>query len=421
MIYELKMLKIPLTKLLPLKTLCQISFPMIIVLLIFTNSESIGQTASTKKWVGTWTTSPQLVEPQNNPPSPGLSNNTLRQIVHVSIGGDSLRLRLSNEFTKNSITLNEVHIAVSKGGGVIDTTTDTQIYFNGNQEVVIQGSASLISDPFQFDLEPLSNVAITIYFGNTNSDITGHPGSRTTSYILTGNHVSEESFSGSVQTDHWYIINTMDVLAPDSAYALAILGNSITDGRGSGTNKQNRWPDELSRRFQDNINTKHIAVLNAGIGGNAVLKGGLGPTALNRFDRDIINQSGIKWVIIFEGINDIGAASSSSTGDDLINAYKQMIQKAHDNGILAYGATLLPMKGNGYYSTLHESIRQTVNNWIRTSGEFDEVIDLDMALRNPSDTLSLRPEADTGDHLHPNETGHRMIAEAVDLSFFLMK
>jgi lysophospholipase L1-like esterase len=328
-------------------------------------------------------------------------------------------MRFTNEFSTSAVTMQSVHIAVSKEASAIDTTTDAAILFNGNPEVTIPPGAAVMSDPFQFALPPLSNVTITIYFGNTSSDVTGHPGSRTTSYILTGNQVTKMDFSGAVTTDHWYIINTIEVLAPDSVYAVAILGNSITDGRGSGTNKQNRWPDELSRRFQANPGTQHVAVLNEGIGGNAVLSGGLGPTALSRFERDVINQNGIKWLIILEGINDIGSAGSASVGDDLINAYKQMIHTAHLNGIFVYGATILPMKGHSYYSTLHESIRQTVNSWIRNSGYFDAVIDLDFALRNPADTLSLLPEADTGDHLHPNETGHRMMAEAVDLSLFV--
>jgi len=370
------------------------------------------------KWVGTWSTAPQLVETNNNPPSPGLSNNTIRQIVHVSIGGNTLRMRFTNEFSSNPVTMNSVHIAVSTGSDTIDPATDKSLLFNGDTSVTIQPGSIVTSDPFQFEMEPLANVAITIYFGSTSSDVTGHPGSRTTSYILTGNTVSNENFSGAVTTDHWYIINTIDVMAPDSAYAVAILGNSITDGRGSGTNKQNRWPDELSRRFRENPETESVAVLNEGIGGNCVLGACLGPSALSRFDRDVLEQSGVKWLIILEGINDIGYGAPG-TGNNLIDAYTQMIQSAHANGIFVYGATLLPMKGSSYYTTQHEAERQIVNEWIRTTNLLDGVIDLDKALRNPADTLSLLPEADDGDHLHPSETGHRLMAEAVDLNLFV--
>ena len=385
----------------------------------FCFTKTTGDTVSGTKWVGTWSTAPQLVEPGNNPPSPGLSNNTLRQIVHVSLGGDSLQMRFSNEFSTSPVTMNSVHIAVSAGSGTIDTTTDREIFFNGNPDVTMYPGAAVISDPFQFDLQPLSDIVITIYFGNTLPDVTGHPGSRTTSYILTGNEVSRENFSGAVTTDHWYIINTINVMAPDSAYAVAILGNSITDGRGSGTNKQNRWPDELANRLQENPETQQVAVLNEGIGGNAVLSGGLGPTALSRFQRDVLDQSGVRWLIILEGINDIGGSFGTGVGNNLINAFTQMINTAHANGIFVYGATLLPMKGSSYYTTQHEAEREIVNEWIRTSSLLDGVIDLDMALRDPADTLSFLPIYDSGDHLHPSEAGHHMMAEAVDLNLFV--
>ena len=389
----------------------------IFILISYSFAEPKGISDTTQKWVGTWSTAPQLVETGNNPPSPGLSNNTLRQIVHVSIGGDSLRMRFTNEFSTSPVTMHSVHIAVSLGSDTIDTSTDTTLYFGGNQEVTMQPGSAVVSDPFYFPLKPLSNAAITIYFGSTSPDISGHPGSRTTSYILTGDAVSNENFSGAATTDHWYNINTIDVKAPDSDYAVAILGNSITDGRGSGTNKQNRWPDELARRLQADSGTQHVAVLNEGIGGNCVLGACLGPSALSRFNRDVIEQSGVKWLIILEGINDIGYGGPG-TGNNLINAFKQMIQTAHANGIFVYGATLLPMKGSSYYTAQHETEREIANDWIRTSSLLDGVIDMDKALRNPADTLSLLPAYDSGDHLHPSEAGHHMMAEAVDLNLF---
>lgn len=389
------------------------------ILLLSTSSVISSCSAEPTKWVGTWSTAPQLVEQHNNPPSPGLSHNTLRQIVHVSLGGDTLRTRFSNEFSNSPVTLKEVHLAVSKGRGVIDETTDQVLYFDGETEITMEPGSAVTSDAFQFPLQPLTDVAITIHFGDTSPDVTGHPGSRTTSYLLTGNEVTRVDFSGAVQTDHWYIINTIDVKAPDSSAAVVILGNSIADGRGSGTNKQNRWPDELARRLYTNQSTEHVAVLNQGIGGNCVLGSCLGPSALSRFNRDVLGQSGVRWLIILEGINDIGYSWGTGVGNRLIDAYSQMIHSAHADGIFVYGATLLPMKGSSYFSADHERERQTVNDWIRNSGFFDDVIDFDMALRNPEDTLSLRPEADTGDHLHPNETGHRMMAEAIDLQLFV--
>jgi lysophospholipase L1-like esterase len=373
-------------------------------------------------WVGTWSTAPQLVEPHNMPPEPGLNHNTLRQIVRVSLGGDSLRVRFSNEFSKGPVTLNAVRIALSAGGSAIDMTTDKELKFNGKPKVTIEPGTAVTSDPFHFEVKPRSDLAITIYFGETSPDVTGHPGSRTTSYLLSGNEVSAVDFPDAVRTDHWYIINGIDVMASESAAAVIVLGNSIADGRGSGTNKQNRWPDELARRLQENDDTRFVAVLNQGIGGNCVLRECLGPSALSRFERDVIRATGVRWLIVLEGINDIGQTQgvdeAEQVANDLIAAYEQMIDSANAVGIRVFGATLLPFGGSFYDSPEHEAARTKVNEWIRNSGRFDAIIDLDAALRDPADPSRLLSSVDTGDHLHPNETGHRMIAEAVDLDLF---
>lgn len=376
----------------------------------------------TDQWVGTWSTAPQLVEPRNMPPKPGLSDNTLRQVVYVSLGGENIRVRFSNEFSTSPIIMKEVHIAVSTGNSAIDPATDVALKFAGNEEITIEPGTAIISDPFRFSMKPCANLAITIYFGDTSPDVTGHPGSRTTSYILSGNEVSAVEFPDAVTTDHWYIIQGIDVIAPEPAAAVVVIGNSITDGRGSGTNKQNRWPDEMAKRLLKNPDTKHVAVLNQGIGGNCMLRQCLGPSALSRFERDVIKQSRVRWLIIFEGINDIGQSRGTEgavkVADDLVAAYEEMIDSAHVEGIRVYGATLLPFGGSFYDSPDHESARTKVNEWIRTSGRFDAVLDLDDVLQDPENPLHLLPEADTGDHLHPNETGHRMMAEAVDLTLF---
>src|SRR5574341_1701876 len=308
------------------------------------NAEPADPSNSAKEWVGTWRTAPQLVEPRNMPPEPGLSHNTLRQVVCVSLGGDSLRVRFSNEFSTSPVTLNAVHIAVSAGSSAIVPDTDQALRFHGEPEVTIAPGAAIISDPFKFALTPRTNIAITIHFGDTSPDVTGHPGSRTTSYLLPGNEVSAVDFPDAVETDHWYIINGIDVVAEESAAAVVVLGNSITDGRGSGTNKQNRWPDELARRLQENPDTRLVAVLNQGIGGNCALRDCLGPAALSRFERDVIRATKVRWFIILEGINDIGqtqdAESAAKVANDLIAAYEQMIDSAHAKGIRVYGATL---------------------------------------------------------------------------------
>ncbi len=389
--------------------------------LSFCFAEPAGSSSSAKKWVGTWSTAPQLVEPGNNPPAPGLSNNTLRQIVRVSLGGDSLRMRLSNEFSASPVTLHAVHVALSKGGGTIDTSTDKVLYFDGKTEVAIAPRSAITSDPFEFVVQPRSEVAITIYFGNTSPDVTGHPGSRTTSYLLTGDQVSKVDVSGAVTTDHWYNINAIDVLAPSTAACVAILGNSITDGRGSTTNMQNRWTDVFSESLLKDSSTRQVGVLNLGIGGNCVLSGGLGPTGVSRYDRDILNQHGVRWVIVFEGVNDIGgvnsAASATMTANNLIAAYRQMIAKAHTKNIRIYGGTILPFNGNSYYNQYSELCRNAVNQWIRTKGNYDGFIDFDKVMRNPQDTTRL-VSTYQNDGLHPDAAGYKTMGESIDLNLF---
>ena len=226
-----------------------------------------------------------------------------------------------------------------------------------------------------------------------------------------------------VETEHWYAVTGIDVVAPAAA-AVAVLGNSITDGRGSTTNGNDRWPDMLSRRLRATPATRQVAVLNLGTGGNCVLRACLGPAGVGRYQRDILDQAGVRWVIVLEGVNDIGgargAAASDSVARALIAAYQQMVEEAHARGLRIYGATILPFAGNGYSSPEHEAARTTVNQWIRTSGGFDAVIDFDAVLRDPVDPTRLRPEADTGDHLHPNALGYRLMGEAVPLTLFRM-
>jgi lysophospholipase L1-like esterase len=384
-------------------------------------SDTAFRKSNDKNWVGTWSTAPQLVEPGNKPPEPGLANNSLRQVVRVSIGGRKLQFHFSNMFSAGALELKYVQIALSTGGSNIDPSTAKMLTFNGKTDVSLEPGMTITSDPVSFKLKPRMDIAITIFYGKVPEGITGHPGSRTTSYLLAGNQITSTGFTGAVPTDHWYTITGIDVKSEKSA-SIAIIGNSITDGRGSGTNRQDRWPDILSERLLKNTVTQNDAVLNLGIGGNCVLKNCLGTAALVRFEHDILEQNGVRWLIILEGVNDIGQTRDSTAAykiaNDLIEAYKQMTNEAHKKNIKVYGATILPFGKSFYYTPFREEARRRVNSWIQNSGYFDAVIDFDEALRNPADTISLLPELQSGDFLHPNENGYKMMGEAIDLKLF---
>lgn len=386
------------------------------------SGNNAGDSDTGQKWVSTWSTAPQLVEPRNMPPDPGLSNNSLRQLLRVSIGGEYLRMRFSNEYSSNPTTLKAVQLAVARGGDSIDRTTVVELLFGGKPGVTMAPGKAVTSDPVSFPLSPRTDLSVTILYGETSPDVTGHPGSRTTSFLLEGNHLSDADFVDASRTDHWYTISGIEVKAPESAAAVAILGNSITDGRGSGTNRQNRWPDVLSERLLAHPGTEHVAVLNQGIGGNCILRDCLGPSALERFERDIIEQAGVKWLIILEGINDLGQTPGKEealrVARELIAAYDRMIDSAHQHQIKVYGATILPFKRSFYYKDFRETARDTVNAWIRTSGRFDAVIDFDEVMQSAGDPLTMRPDVHMGDFLHPNEEGYAMMGGSVDLHLF---
>jgi lysophospholipase L1-like esterase len=372
-------------------------------------------------WVGTWGTAPQLVENNNNPPSPGLGNNSLRQIVQVSIGGERVRLKLTNEFSAGATQIKAVELAVAKTAGSsseIDESTTVSLTFDGKAGVTMPAKGKAVSDPVDFKIGPRENVAITIHYGSASStSVSGHPGSRTTSYLKSGNTTN---FSGATKTDHWYNILALEVEAPEEAGAVAILGNSITDGRGSTTNQQNRWADVLSRRLLDNEPTSQVGVLNMGIGGNCVLGGGLGPTASSRYQRDLLGQEGVKWIILFEAVNDLGGAGNGvQTAKRIIDVYKQIIREAHEKGIYVFGGTITPFKGNSYYSADHEKGRSTINQWIRTTKMLDGVIDFDEAVRNPLDPEAMQSKfLFENDWLHLNAQGYETMGGCVDLSLF---
>lgn len=385
-----------------------------------------------QKWVGSWAASQQLVEPHNAISAEDRNDATLRQIIHLSIGGAELRLHLSNRYGSAPLHFASVHIArpVSADSSRIVQGSDRPLTFSGRQNVTIPAGAEYLSDPVMYSAAPLSDLAITVHLELLPTEQTGHPGSRATSYLAHGDHVVDAELTGATQIEHWYFIGGIDVQASDAATAVVTLGDSITDGHGATTNGNDRWPDVLARRLQAIPQDRMIAVLNHGIGGNRLLLDGLGPNALARFDEDVIAQAGASYLIVLEGINDIGMLGR--TGDatvahhqelinDIIAAYEQLVARAHTHGLKVAGSTILPFVGSSFYHPGPESEadRQAVNKWIRTSGHFDAIIDFDQVLRDPKNPDRLLPKFDSGDNLHPSPAGYAAMAEAVPLDFFV--
>jgi len=401
------------------------------LLLLASKANDIHVSDDQTLWIGSWAASQQLVQQGNALDPTDLRDLTLRQIVHLSLGGNEIRLRLSNRFGVVPLHLTAVHVArpLSSSSEKIVPASDKAVTFSGSSDVLIPAHADYLSDPVSFPAKALSDVAITLQLDVAPVEQTGHPGSRATSYITHGDLVSAPEFRGVKTVEHWYFIAGIDVTAPPEARAVAVLGDSITDGHGATTNGNDRWTDVLAQRLQTDPSTRNLAVLNQGIGGNRLLTDGLGPNALSRFDHDVIAQPGVHHLIVLEGINDIGMLAR--TGEvpraehellvrRVIAAYAQIIARSHTHDIKVIGATIMPFVGSSYYhpTSASEADRQAVNEWIRTPGHFDAVIDFDKIARDPQHPDRLLPLFDSGDHLHPAPAGYAAMARGVPLSLF---
>jgi len=382
-----------------------------------------------KKWVGTWASAPLLDGHAKNAEelltAGTQSGATLREVVHVSIGGETVRVRFSNLYGTSPLVIGAVEIAQTLKGVAIVPGTGKAVTFNGQPSVSIPAGALAVSDPTPFKLAPLSDLTVSFFLPNPTGPVTEHQLGNATSYHVTGNVVSSASLESPITATSWYYLNGVDTLAAADAGAVITIGDSITDGTKSTIDTNHRWPDELARRLQADPKYRNLSVLNEGISGNKILLDGAGPNALARFDRDVIAQSGAKYLLILEGINDIGrlhgTPDAGLTAADLISALNQMVVRAHDHGIAVIGCTLTPYHGAGYYTENGEAIRKAVNDWIRTGGALDGFVDFEAAVRDPNHPDTYLPSVDPGDHLHPNDAGYKAMGDAIDLKLFTLK
>jgi lysophospholipase L1-like esterase len=376
--------------------------------------------------VSSWVSAQIPVEPKDAAP---LENATLRQLIRTSIGGRRVRLRISNVFGATPLTITGVHIAraISAHSQRIDLPTDRSVTFNGAPAVTIPAGAEYVSEPVSMNVPALATLAVTIHFVEVPKVQTGHPGSRATSYFAPGDQLSAVELRGASTVDHWYCLSAIDVEPELRSAAVAIVGDSIVDGHGVVSNSNTRWTDFLAERLKGA--ERPIAVLNVGIGSNCLVEACVGPSAVARFGRDVLERSAVRYVIILEGVNDLGmltrdapvsANAHHALVERMIAAYAQMAARARERGIKVIGATIMPYGASGYYhpDAANEADRKAVNDWIRTPENFDAVVDFDALMRDPAQPQRLRKAFDSGDGLHPSPEGYRFMGDAVPLSLF---
>lgn len=379
-----------------------------------------------EQWVGTWATAPVSEAPSA---TNQVNNQTLRQIVHVSAGGDQVRVKVSNAFGTGPLVVGAAAIALRDAGKAIVPGSVHVLTFSGNPSFTLPPGAPALSDPVNLHLPELSDLAIDLYLPGdtsaTTSPLTTHTGALQTNYLSPpGDFTGVTVLPGAATRTTWLFLTGVEVVASKQTGAIVTFGDSITDGTNSTPNTNSRWPDDLARRIMAQQGNHDLGVLNLGIAGNRILHDLVGPNALARFDRDVLAQTGVTHVTVLEGINDIGFSgffpAEAVTADQIIEGHKQLIRRAHARGLKIYGCTLTPFEGSfpGYFTPAGEVKRQTVNAWIRTSGEYDAVIDFDAAVRDPANPTRILPLYDSGDHLHPNDTGYAAMANAIDLKLF---
>lgn len=389
-------------------------------------------------WVATWAASPQQFRPLAPPaPTPGrqaqaapappraitsLNNQTVRMIVRTSLGGSRIRVQFSNTYGTTPLTLGAAHVALHGKESAIVEGSDHALTFNGKPTASIPAGALLLSDAVDLQVPKLADLAVSVFIPGESGQLTMHATGLHTTYITKGDATATPVLSDTMTTQSWYFLSGVDVAAPADAATLVTFGDSITDGATSTVDTNSSWPSFLAQRLLDNPATSHIAVANEGISGNRLLHDGAGVSALARFDSDVLAQPGVKWATVMLGINDIGFGmrqpSEAVTADDVIGALRQLADRAHVHGIKIIGCTLTPYEGAAYYSEAGEPVREAVNQWIRTGGAFDAVIDFEKVVQDTANPKQIRPNFNIRDHLHPNDAGYKAMADAIDLSIF---
>jgi lysophospholipase L1-like esterase len=375
---------------------------------------------SAMRWVGTWSTSPVLVD------GVALRGQTVRTIAHVSIGGRRLRVRLSNAYGTRKLVVGAARVALRGEGASTIPGTDRPLTFNGAPSTTIPIGALAVSDPVDLDVPALADVAVSLYLPQDVAAVTGHGNAHQTNYISPhGDHTAANALPIQETTEAFLLVSGIDMLAAQETGGIVALGDSLTDANISKLDANNRWPDELARRIVTR-GGRTLGVMNQGIGGNRILHDTRGESALRRFDRDVLAQTGVTHVIVLLGINDIRNRGQSPeevvTADEMIAGLQQLAVRAQARGLKIFGGTLLTFENEtfnpGFYTVEGEAKRQAVNDWIRKGGAFDGVIDFEVALRDPNHPTQMLPEYDCGDHLHPSDRGYLHMGEAIDLSLF---
>ncbi|MEU0388548.1 SGNH/GDSL hydrolase family protein [Streptomyces chartreusis] len=381
--------------------------------------------ASTGTWVGTWSTSPAAAEPGTE--TTGMADRSVRNVVHTSVGGTSARVTLSNLYGQSPLSITRASIAVAAGSGTAAALSDTlrQLTFNGGPTVVIPPGRQVMSDAVRIVIPHDADVLITTYTPTSSGPVTYHPHARQISYVAQGDHTADATGAPyTEQTKYWRYVTALDVLSNESDGTVVVLGDSLTDGITSTAGANNRWTDVLSDKLRAEITAgrdlPRYSVVNQGISGNRVLTDGLGrpadnPSGLNRFSRDVLERTNVKVVVIDLGVNDILRNPRLADPNAIVGGLRTMVEQAHARGLKVVGATLMPFGGHRGYSEAREAVRQQINAEIRAGRVFDAVVDFDKALRDPYDPRRLRSDYDSGDHLHPSDSGYARMAEAFDL------